>query len=65
MSSNIRVQDCYNLQEHCKETAQLLAKFEESTTVEAEIIFNFQTLVEMDSLLKVMDMTLDELNKTT
>ena len=31
-------QDCYNLQEHCKETAQLLAKFEESMTVEVEII---------------------------
>ena len=61
----IHIQDCYNLQEHCKETAKLLAKFEESTTVEVEIIFDFQTLVNMDSLLEDIDTTLDELNKTT
>ena len=33
--------------------------------MEAEIIFDFQTLVEMDSLLEDMDTTLDELNETT
>ena len=65
MNITIREQDCYNLQEHCQETAKLLAKFEESTTVEAEIIFDFQTLIDMDSLLEDMDTTLDELNKTT
>ena len=63
MGSNTHQQDCYNLQEHCKETAKLLAKFEERTTVEAEIIFDFQTLVDMDSLLEDMDTTLDKLNK--
>ena len=38
MGNNAHNQDCYNLQEHCKETAKLLAKFEESTTVEVEVI---------------------------
>ena len=32
--------------------------------VEAEIIFDFQTFVDMDSLLEDMDTTLYELNKT-
>ena len=65
MNCTVHEQDCSNFQEHCEETTQLLAKFEKSITVEAEIIFDFQTLVEMDSLLEDMDTTLDELNKTT
>ena len=65
INHNNYIQDCYNLQKHCEEAAKLLTKFEAITTVEAKIIFDFQTLINMDSLLEDMDTTLDEFYVTT